>query len=156
MTGGNGQAPARDQADDAPRESKLVVNLMHFARALRAAGMPIGPGKVLDAVNAITAVGVTNRTDFYWALHAVLVNRRDQHELFDQAFHIFWRDPKILERLMGMAMPDLEPGMAEPEEPPLRRIQDAFRPEEPEGEGEGEGQGKEEERRKRRRSSTTR
>ncbi len=142
MTGGNGQALT---ADEGPRESKLVVNLMHFARALRAAGLPIGPGKVLDAVNAITQVGITNRTDFYWALHAVLVNRRDQHELFDQAFHIFWRDPKILERLMGMAMPDLEPGMAEPEEPPMRRIQDAFRPDEPAGEGEGEGQGKEEE-----------
>ena len=135
-TGGNGSS--------APAESKLVVNLMHFARALRVAGLPVGPGKVLDAVNAIRAIGVGNRKDFYWALHAVFVNRRDQREVFDQAFHIFWRDPKILERLMGMAMPDLEPGMGEPEEPPMRRVRDAFRPEEPDkGEGEGEGGDKE-------------
>ena len=138
--------PGGNGAGKAPAESKLVVNLMHFARALRVAGLPIGPGKVLDAVNAIGAVGVGNRGDFYWALHAIFVNRRDQHEVFDQAFHIFWRDPKILERLMGMAMPDLEPGGAEPEEPPMRRVQDAFRPEPEEtGEGEGEGGEKEEE-----------
>jgi hypothetical protein len=139
-TGGNG-------ADNEPAQSKLVVNLMHFARALRVAGLPIGPGKVLDGVNAIRAVGVGNRTDFYWALHAVFVNRHDQHEVFDQAFHIFWRDPKILERLMGMSMPDLEPGMAPPEEPPMRRVQDAFRPEAEEADQarEGEGGDKEEE-----------
>jgi len=140
-TGGNG-------ADHSPAESKLVVNLMHFARALRVAGLPIGPGKVLDAVNAIRAVGVGNRGDFYWALHAVFVNRHDQHEVFDQAFHIFWRDPKILERLMGMSMPDLEPGSAPPEEPPMRRVQDAFRPdseEKSEGEGGDKGEKDEEE-----------
>ena len=31
---------------------KLVLNVMHFARALRAAGLPIGPGKTLEAVEA--------------------------------------------------------------------------------------------------------
>ena len=96
MTTAPGNGAGGRPAPTVPPDSKLVVNLMHFARALRAAGLPIGPGKVLDSVNAIQAIGVGNRTDFYWALHAVLVNRRDQHELFDQAFHIFWRDPKIL------------------------------------------------------------
>ena len=68
----------------------------------------MGTGKVLDAVGAVREVGVTNRSDFYWALHSVFVNRRDQHDLFDQAFHIFWRDPKILERMMGIVMPEAE------------------------------------------------
>ncbi|MEC9077815.1 MAG: VWA domain-containing protein, partial [Pseudomonadota bacterium] len=73
---------------------------MHFGRVLRAAGLPVGPGKILDAVYATEAVGIESRRDFYWSLHAVFVNRRDQHEIFDQAFHIFWRDPHLLERML--------------------------------------------------------
>ncbi len=43
-----------------------------------------------------------SREDFYWTLHAVFVKRRDQKELFDQAFHVFWKKPKMLEQLMQM------------------------------------------------------
>jgi uncharacterized protein with von Willebrand factor type A (vWA) domain len=88
---------------------KLVENLLFFARALRAAGLPVGPGKVLAAIEAVRAVGLTRRDDFYWALHAVLVDRRDQRELFDQTFHVFWRNPQILGRMMGLPLPDLRP-----------------------------------------------
>jgi uncharacterized protein len=117
--------------------SKLVNNIMHFGRVLRAAGVPVGPGKVLDAVNAVRAVGVASRRDFYWTLHAVFVNRRDQHEMFDQAFHIFWRDPRLLERMLGMLMPAM-PGeeQGSEEEPPSRRIMEAMSPGESENEGE--------------------
>ena len=69
----------------------LAANIAHFGRLLRAAGLPIGTGKVVDAVRAAEAAGVTCRDDVYWALHAVLVNRRDQHATFDQAFELFWR-----------------------------------------------------------------
>ncbi len=106
--------------------SRLVANIMHFGRILRAAGLPVGTGKILDAVNAVREVGVGNRTDFYWALHAVFVNRRDQHELFDQAFHIFWRDPKILERMMGIMLPEIDVEAPIEAEPPSKRIQDAL------------------------------
>jgi uncharacterized protein with von Willebrand factor type A (vWA) domain len=124
---------------DSLEGSKLLPNIMHFGRVLRAAGLPIGPGKVLDAVNAVCAVGVTDRRDFYWALHAVLVNRRDQHELFDQAFHIFWRDPRLLERMMGLVMPEI-PGEEAPEEaaPPMRRLMEAMTPKGDDGDGDGE------------------
>ena len=105
--------------------SRLAANVMHFGRILRSAGLPVGTGKVLDAVGAVREVGVTNRSDFYWALHAVFVNRRDQHDLFDQAFHIFWRDPKILERMMGIVMPEAEVA-APPAEPPSRRLLEAL------------------------------
>ena len=113
--------------------SRLVANIMHFGRVLRAAGLPIGPGKVLDAVSAVREIGVTNRTDFYWALHAVFVNRRDQHDLFDQAFHIFWRDPKILERMLGVMMPDIESEIPQESEAPSRRLLDALSPKDEEG-----------------------
>src|SRR5512145_1643377 len=92
---------------DQSGDGRLVANLMQFARTLRAAGLPVGPGRVLDALRAVEAVGITSREDFYWALHASFVNRRDQHDLFDQAFHIFWRNPKILERMMAMLLPQM-------------------------------------------------
>jgi len=83
----------------------LTANIMRFARVLRKAGLPIGPGRILEAVGAVEAVGLAKREDFYWALHAVLVNRRDQRELFDQAFHVFWRNPKLLAQMAGLTIP---------------------------------------------------
>ena len=69
----------------------LAANIAHFGRLLRAAGLPIGTGKAIDAVRAVEAAGVSRRNDVYWALHAVFVNRRDQHATFDHAFELFWR-----------------------------------------------------------------
>ena len=83
----------------------LTENIINFGRLLRSVGLPVGPGKAIDAANAVTQISIGNRTDFYWALHAVFVNRYDQREMFDQAFHIFWRNPKLLERMMSMALP---------------------------------------------------
>ncbi len=86
---------------------RIAANIMHFARVLRAAGLPIGPGRVLDAIRAVETAGIDRRDDFYWTLHAVFVNRRDQREIFDQAFHVFWRNPQILERMMSMVLPSM-------------------------------------------------
>ena len=86
---------------------RLSENIMHFGRVLRRAGLPIGPGQVIGAIHAVTEVGLGNRGDFYWTLHSVFVNRRDQREVFDQAFHIFWRNPEILEKMMQMVLPDI-------------------------------------------------
>ena len=91
----------RMQDDGAENTGALAANLMHFARVLRGAGLPIGPGRVLDAIRAVRTAGIVNRTDFYWTLHAIFVNRRDQRELFDEAFRLFWRDPKIMEQAMA-------------------------------------------------------
>ena len=106
---------------------ELVANLLLFARTLRAAGLPVGPGQVLDALTAVQVVGLANRSDFYWALHAVLVRRREQRILFDQAFHIFWRNPQLLDRLLSLAIPGLHD---EDKEPPgenlLRRLAEAL------------------------------
>ncbi|HEV3176311.1 MAG TPA: VWA domain-containing protein [Stellaceae bacterium] len=101
---------------------------MHFGRALRAAGLPVGPGKVLAAAEAVQAVGLANRTDFYWALHAVFVNRRDQRELFDQAFHIFWRNPQLLEKMMGLLLPEMRSPDAPKGEEMSRRLAEALHP----------------------------
>ncbi|MBV9522797.1 MAG: VWA domain-containing protein [Alphaproteobacteria bacterium] len=107
---------------------RLLDNLMHFARTLRAAGLPIGPGKVLAAVEAVRAAGITNRGDFYWTLHAIFVNKRDQRELFDQAFHIFWRNPQLLEKMLSLIMPQLPSEAAPPGEEIMRRLAEAMHP----------------------------
>jgi uncharacterized protein with von Willebrand factor type A (vWA) domain len=86
---------------------RLIENLVYFGRALRAAGLPVGPGKLIDAVEALRTVGLSRRDDFYWALHSVLVSRRDQRPIFDQAFHVFWRNPQLLERMMALILPSL-------------------------------------------------
>jgi uncharacterized protein with von Willebrand factor type A (vWA) domain len=110
-----------------PGDGKLVANLMHFARVLRAAGLPIGPGKIIDAVEAVRAVGIENRDDFYWTLHAVFVNRRDQRQIFDQAFHVFWRNPKLLQRMMALLLPALRLPPDDPSlEPINRRLMEAL------------------------------
>ena len=99
---------------------------MLFARVLRAAGVIVGPGAVLHAVEAIRAVGITSRHDFYWTLHAVFVHRHRDQELFDQAFHIFWRNPRFLERMMSLVLPQFRDNSVAPEETVARRLGEAL------------------------------
>jgi uncharacterized protein with von Willebrand factor type A (vWA) domain len=107
-----------DQATGTPVAGRFAENVMHFARLLRAAGLPIGPDRVIDALRALEAVGIERRDDFYWTLAAVFLDRREQFDIFDQAFHIFWRDPKLLERAMAIMVPD-EFGREEREQNPV-------------------------------------
>jgi uncharacterized protein with von Willebrand factor type A (vWA) domain len=116
-------------AEAAETEGRLLANLMHFARTLRAAGLPVGPGKVIDAVAAVEAVGIADRSDFYWTLHAVFVNRPDQRQLFDQAFHVFWRNPELLKKMLSLVLPQLNIDM--PQEPGaemIRRLAEVLHP----------------------------
>jgi uncharacterized protein with von Willebrand factor type A (vWA) domain len=105
----------------------LLENVVRFTRLLRAAGLPVGPGRAIEAARAVDAAGLARKADLYWALHATLVNRREHHEVFDQAFRIFWRDPKLLERAMGMLLPSaVDPDADEEPDPTLRRVAEAF------------------------------
>ncbi len=105
---------------------KLVDNIMHFGRVLRAAGIPVGPGTVIDAVRAVEVAGIARRDDFYWTLHAVFVHRAAQRELFDQAFHAFWRNPQILERMMRLLLPRVGAPDERPPAPASRRLAEAL------------------------------
>lgn len=116
---------------------------MHFARVLRAAGLPVGPGKVLDAIRAVETVGLRNRRDFYWTLHAVFVNRQDQRLIFDQAFHVFWRKPDLLEKVMQMLMPQVEGAADEGGDEMSRRLAEAMAPEKQPGVGDAPDDGDE-------------
>ncbi|OWJ63842.1 vWA domain-containing protein [Inquilinus limosus] len=122
-------------ADPTPSETgRLALNVMQFCRALRAAGLPVGPGRTLAALEALETVGIASRQDVYWALHATLVNRRDQREVFDQAFHLFWRNPDMLKRAMTLMLPQIRTGKEE-ERAVNRRVAEAFADRQP-GRGE--------------------
>ena len=85
----------------------LADNVVHFARVLRSAGIPVGPDRVLAALEAIEAVGLGRREDVHAALSAVMLDRHEQQALFDDAFAAFWRDPKLLERFMAELLPKI-------------------------------------------------
>ena len=88
-----------------PDNPQLAHNITHFARALRRAGLKIGPGRVLDAVRAVAAVGFTEKRDFFWTLHACFVSRPEHRAVFAQVFRLYWRDPRYLEHMMSAMLP---------------------------------------------------
>ncbi len=87
---------------------KLAENIVHFGRILRNAGLPVGPGQVLDALGAAQTGCLQSRMDFYWMLHSVFVKRREHRAIFDHAFQAFWRKPKMLEQLMQMFFQEVQ------------------------------------------------
>ena len=100
-----------------PGGGALAQNIVYFARALREAGVPLGPGAVLDALAAVETAGIGDREDFYATLHAVFIKKHEHSLLFDQAFHIFWKRKGLLEKLIAMLSPrapaQSKPGRAE-------------------------------------------
>lgn len=92
---------------DIPEDGKLAHNIAHFARALRKAGLPVGPGRTLDAVNAVAAAGFDRREDFYFTLQAIFVSRPEERSLFAQVFRLFWRDPRYLDHMMSLMLPQV-------------------------------------------------
>ncbi|WP_400081950.1 VWA domain-containing protein [Yoonia sp. R78084] len=88
-----------------PDEPKLAQNITHFARALRRAGLSIGTGRVIDAIHAVSAVGFSQRQDFFWTLHACFVSKPEEHLIFAQLFRLYWRDPEYLEHMMSFLRP---------------------------------------------------
>jgi hypothetical protein len=105
---------------------RLAENIIYFARALRAAGIPVGSGAVMDALTAVRVAGVGTREDFYWTLHAVFVNRHEHSVLFDQAFRIFFRRRGYLDKLMAALLPQAPPRQEEQPKAGARRIEEAL------------------------------
>ena len=104
---------------------RLSENIVHFARALRAAGIPVGPGAVLDALSAVECAGISTRQDFYWTLHAVFVKRHEHTLLFDQAFRIFFRRRSSIDKLLEAMLPQA-PREEEKPPPGAQRVQEAL------------------------------
>jgi hypothetical protein len=107
-------------------DGRLAENIVYFARALRAAGIPVGPGAVMEALNAVHVAGVGTREDFYWTLHAVFVKRHEHLLLFDQAFRIFFRRRGYLDKLLAALLPQAPPRQEEKAKPGARRVEEAL------------------------------
>ena len=105
---------------------KLAENVMYFARLLRAAGLRIGPDRVIDGVRALEIAGVARRDDWYWTLSAVFLSREEQRPIFDQAFQVFWRDPKMVEKMLSALLPKTYGRAAKDEREQSQRLTDAL------------------------------
>ena len=103
----------------------LAGNVMHFARLLRAAGLRIGPDRVLDCVRALELANCERRDDWYWTMSAVLLSKEEQRPIFDQAFRIFWRDPQLAQKMMQALLPKTY-GRAAKDEEQSQRLSDAL------------------------------
>jgi len=110
----------------------MAENVMHFARVLRTAGMPLGSDRVQLALQALQVAGFDSKRDFHAVLSSCLLDRIEHRELFDQAFVLFWRDPDLLGRMRAMLLPkiQLKEG-ATPPPPENRRLGEALFPHQP-------------------------
>ena len=112
--------------DGAGSKGLLSENVMHFARLLRAAGLRLGPDRVVDCVKALELADCNRRDDWYWTMSAVFLSKEEQRPIFDQAFRIFWRDPKLVEKMMQALLPKTYGRAGKPEQEQSRRLSDAL------------------------------
>ena len=108
----------------APPTGNFADNVVGFARALRAAGIPVGPGAVIDAMNALQAIEIGNRGDVYTTLEAIFVKRHEHALIFAQAFGLFFRAAEEWKSMLdSVPLPD----HARKKPPPAsRRVQEAL------------------------------
>ncbi len=105
---------------------RLADNVVHFARVLRAAGVPVGTDRVLLALEALRVAGIESRADFCAVLASCLIDRAEHRALFDQAFHIFWKDPDLLGQMLRLLLPQVREKPGAPPPPENRRLGDAL------------------------------
>ena len=128
---------ARDGAPGrVPALPPLLQNLTLFGRLLRGIGLPVSTARMLDLAQALPLIEVFRREEFHAAARALLIHRREDLELFDAAFALFWETPPerwTRTRLPGMTLrkqrspirqatlrPVAPGGAAGPDEPPPR------------------------------------
>jgi uncharacterized protein with von Willebrand factor type A (vWA) domain len=107
-----------------PPTGQTADNIVGFARALRAAGIPVGPGAVIDALNALQLIDIGGRGDVFATLQAIFVKRHEHALIFAQAFDLFFRAAEDWKQMLdSVPLPD-QPKKKPP--PASRRVQEAF------------------------------
>jgi uncharacterized protein with von Willebrand factor type A (vWA) domain len=71
--------------------SPLLRNLLLFGRLLRAMGLPVSSGRLIEVANSLEFVDIGRKDDFRNTARCILVSRREDIDTFNQAFEIFWR-----------------------------------------------------------------
>src|SRR4030081_3968215 len=107
-----------------PVTGLIADNVIGFARALRAAGIPVGPGAVIDALKALRVIEIGNRADVFTTLEAIFVKRHERALIFAQAFDLFFRAAEDWKHMLdSVPLPD----HARKKPPPAsRRVQEAM------------------------------
>ena len=107
-----------------PPTGQIADNMIGFARALRVAGIPVGPGAVIDAMNALQVIDIGSRTEVFTALEAIFVKRHEHAAIFAQAFDLFFRAAEDWKHMLdSVPLPD----HARKKPPPAaRRVHEAF------------------------------
>ena len=122
-------APDADGAPEAGRleVGKLGANIMHFARLLRRAGLPVGPSETLAAQQAASLIDIGNKSEARTALRTAMIHRHEHADVFDQAFALFWRDPAAAEQAAAMALMEAQKEKQIDRPPPAaRRVAEAM------------------------------
>lgn len=110
----------------------LAENVMHFGRVLRQAGLPLGTDRIQLALTALQVAGLASKRDFHDTLAACFIDRVEHRDIFEQAFHLFWRDPDLAGRMMAMLLPKVQAKEgATPPTPENRRLGEALFPHQP-------------------------
>lgn len=86
----------------------LAHNVLHFARVLRSAGMPVGTDRVQLALQALLQGGLESRADFHATLQACMLSKAEHRVLFNQAFALFWKDPDLEGRMRALLLPRVQ------------------------------------------------
>jgi len=107
-----------------PPTGQMADNVVGFARALRAAGLPVGPGAVIDALNALRMIDIGNRADVFTTLESIFVTRHEHALIFAQAFDLFFRVAEEWKNMLdSVPLPDQA---KKPPPPASRRVQEAL------------------------------
>ena len=104
----------------------IAANLIQFAGLLRRAGLPVGPDGVIASAAALDLLGFEDRTQVRAALRALMVFRHEQHDIFDQAFDLFWRDPTRADNADLLSLLDERPPEPQAPSPGSRRLAEAM------------------------------
>src|SRR6201981_3441442 len=107
-----------------PPTGQIADNVVGFARALRAAGIPVGPGAVIAALNALRGIDIGNRADVFTTLESIFVKRHEHALVFAQAFELFFRAAEEWKHMLdSVPLPD---HARKKPRPASRRVQEAL------------------------------
>jgi uncharacterized protein with von Willebrand factor type A (vWA) domain len=107
-----------------PPTGRIADNVVGFARTLRAAGLPVGSGAVIDALNALRLIDIGNRADVFTTLESIFVTRHEQASIFAQVFDLFFRAAEEWKNMLdSILLPDQA---KKPPSPASRRVHEAL------------------------------
>src|ERR1700731_2036445 len=107
-----------------PVTGLIADNVIGFARALRAAGIRVGPGAVIDALKALQMIEIGNPADVFTTLEAIFVKRHEHALIFAQAFELFFRAAEEWKHMLdSVPLPD---HARKKPKPASRRVQEAL------------------------------